>query len=106
MVKKIADFLRASTTSQLFSIPIFVSLIFIAILIIISSSDNSSSLVKILVLDIIFFLWGCSGLPLIIRKECVPPWYDKGWFAATLQGLLMIIPMWGIVVMSILKLLR
>ncbi len=106
MIKKIIAFLRASTTQQLFFYPLLLSFVFIIILAVISFADNSQSFTKTLILNTILFLWGCSGLPLIIRKECVPPWYDKGWFAATLQGLIMIVPMWGLVVMSFLKLFR
>jgi|CXWL01.1.fsa_nt_gi hypothetical protein len=106
MIKKIIDFLKASTTQQLFFYPLLLSFVFIIILVAFSFADDSQSLTKTVILNIILFLWGSSGLPLIIRKECVPPWYEKGWFAATLQGLIMIIPMWGLVVMSFLKLFR
>jgi hypothetical protein len=50
---------------------------------------------QVIASGITFFLWGCTGLPMMVRKEM--PWLPKapGW-VAVVQGALFVIIGWGI----------
>lgn len=102
MIQKIFNLIKSSTTQQLILFSLFLSLISLGLLIVFSKVYYAREGFRFLLLGITFFLWGCSGLVIVIRKESPPPWPATG-LAAVIQGLILILSTWSITVLSIIK---
>ncbi len=104
MFDRLKKFLNSLTTSQLVFAPFFISFFFIGALFLVKNLNHNQNGGKWLLLNIIFFLWGCSGIPMIIRRESPPPWYSQGWLAV-IQGSIIVILAWCLIFIVIVKLI-
>ena len=82
-------------TMHLILVPVRTSLLPIFILVLVGLAGYHDSLAQAILSGLVFFLWGCMGLPMIIRKEV--PWFviNHGWLAVV-QGTILLIIFWGV----------
>jgi hypothetical protein len=98
--KKILITVSQTSTRTLVVIPIFMSFIPIGVLLSLPGYYYSGTALQDNLIYSIFFLWGCSGIPIIIRGESPGSVASRGW-VAYLQGCLMISIPWGIALVRI-----
>ena len=94
MLKYMIQHLYGMKTSHLVLLPMILSLMPILILVWLGSAGSRHTPLQNTLSCITFFLWGCVGLPMIIRKEM--PWFVtmRGW-AAVVQGIILVSIGWG-----------
>lgn len=95
MLKTITNSRNAMRTGHLVMLPLIVGLLLILILVVLRYAGYQNTVAQNIVAGLTFFLWGCTGLPMIIRKEI--PWFTRapGW-VAVVQGVLLLIIGWTI----------
>jgi hypothetical protein len=95
MFKKLMQYLFAMKTSYLVLLPLIVSLVPILILISMGTDGYQDGPAQFTLSGLIFFLWGCTGLPIMIRKE-VPGLASMHGWAAVVEGFVFLSIGWGI----------
>ena len=101
---KIRNFFGRLSTRILVVIPWLLSLIPIAWALSLPGSYTGTPLQNNLI-NCVLFLWGLSGIPIIIRGETGGSIVVRGW-AAYLQGILMVSIPWSIIAWKIITILR
>jgi hypothetical protein len=88
-------FLSAMKTIHLVVLPVIISLLPIVALVWLGSAGYRDTPAQTIFSGMTFFLWGCTGLPMIVRKEI--PWLRTapGWMASV-QGIVFLTIGWGI----------
>jgi small-conductance mechanosensitive channel len=90
------SFARLSTRT-LVVIPFMLSFIPIAILLSLPGYRYTGTPIQDQLISSILFLWGCTGIPIIVRGESPGSVPVRGWLAY-IQGFLMISIPWGIAI--------
>jgi len=98
-MEKISAIVTKMSTRQLVLLPLLASLIPIIALVLVSPDHYSGTEIHNILIDLIFFLWGLSGIPVIIRKETVGLVVVRGGWAV-IQGIVMTIIPWTLIVVA------
>ena len=93
--EKITEKHVAMKTAQLVMIPAMGGMLLILILVGIGFAGYRGTLAYFILSGLTFFLWGCTGIPLIVRKEVPYLSIMSGW-AAVVVGLIFLVIGWGI----------
>lgn len=105
MLTSITKLLSTMKTIHLIMLPMVLSLVPIIILVWIGSAGYRQTLAQNILSCITFFLWGCVGLPMIVRKEV--PWLVtvRGW-VAVVEGVILLLIGWVIAIGFIIQILN
>ena len=82
------------STNTLILTPIVASILPIVWLILTSHGKYNGNILQIILVCTILFLWGSTGIPMILRKEAPGFKVVSGWLAI-LRGILILICLWG-----------
>ncbi len=98
--RKIRKKLAGMSTRQLVMIPILVSLLPLLVLVLISQGGVVGTGLQKLLIYVMVFLWGTTGIPLIVRREDPGIVVIYGW-PAVAMGVVMLIGSWVFIIYSI-----
>jgi len=98
--KTIKKHLSMMSTGKLVLLPILLSLLPISALFIISPGQYSGRPMQDLLVYLMFFLWGLSGIPIILRQEAPGIISFYGWLGVG-QGLLMMLGSGALIIILI-----
>ena len=97
MLRNILARLSKMSTLQLILIPFLISFLPLGIIIALGTLGYRGTPSQSILVLMMFFLWGLTGVPIIIRKEVPSAFYPvKGWQAVA-EGILVILGM-GVVI--------
>ncbi len=106
MTKRLISTLSNMQTSRLIALPLIIGvlLMFTSMLLLIGSNLLGKFL-GVYLLPAAFFVWGSTGLPMIIRREM--PWlfFVTGWLAVA-EGIILVFSLWGVAIAILVSILR
>jgi len=105
MNKKVVIWLSRLRTSNLIMIPVILSLIPLGLDQWISGGHYSGTIAENILILSTIFLWGCIGIPIIVRKESPGLITLYGW-PAILNGVIIVLLSWIFVGVSLFFMLR
>jgi len=105
MFKKIIYILSNMKTQHLVVLPIAIGISVLLIALGLGKTSHIGNQIGRFLLPLGFFVWGFTGLPMILRKEV--PWLItiRGW-AAVAQGVFLMLGSWSIAIILLVVLLR
>ena len=98
--KAIRKTIASKSTRELALFPVICSLLPLLLLILISHGHYSGTPTQGLLIELMLFLWGSSGIPIILRREDPGIVVVRGWSAVAI-GILVIVTSWGAIIYHI-----
>lgn len=97
MFKKIVNILSAMKTIYLVLIPVALGILLILISLGLAMISQSANQIGNFLIPFAFFIWGFTGLPMIVRKEV--PWLItvRGWLAVA-EGIFLMLGLWWVAI--------
>lgn len=97
--REILNSLSYLSVTQLVFLPILLGFLLVILWMILGIFFSGKSM-DLLTLNVICFVFGLSGVPIIVKKELPSPWRTKG-LKAVFDGLLILLAAWLIPILTL-----
>jgi hypothetical protein len=103
-LKKFKEKLKLFSVTQLVFLPLWLGMLLVCFWTL-STIFYKNSILDMLMFNIVFLIFGCSGIPIVVYKELPAPWHSKG-ITAVVDGLLIILGCWIVPILTIFAFIR
>jgi len=106
LLQKVGDLIKDMRTEYLVAIPSVLGFLIIGILIMFYKKPFTGAPFEILVVSLIFIIWGMGGFIMIIRREMPGLMAPIRGSQAIVIGIFLVIGCWGFALMLLIRLLK